>query len=142
MKTYEGGEYDEYTFTYNEANQVATVEDPLGKVTSYGYDDTSGLLKTVTTPNGRTTSYGYDTDGNLRSVTAPKGNRTTYTYFPSGQVQTVVDPRGSVDGADPANGCELAQRLQRMWCTFGGQVDDRAGVGVGGGLADPVADRP
>lgn len=48
-QTYEGGEYDEYTFT------------------------TSGLLKTVTTPNGRTTSYGYDTDGNLRSVTAPKG---------------------------------------------------------------------
>ncbi|WP_240804680.1 DUF6531 domain-containing protein [Streptomyces sp. LRa12] len=103
VKTYEGGEYDEYTFTYNDANQVATVEDPLGKVTSYGYDDTSGLLKTVTTPSGKTTSYGYDTDGNLTSLTTPKGNKTTYTYFPSGQVKTVVDPRGSVDGADPAN---------------------------------------
>ncbi|MFD5311275.1 DUF6531 domain-containing protein [Streptomyces ardesiacus] len=102
VETYEDGEYNEYTFGYNTADQVATVEDPLGKVTAYGYDDATGLLKTVTTPSGKTTSYGYDTDGNLTSVTTPKGNRTTYTYFPSGQVKTVVDPRGNVDGADPA----------------------------------------
>ncbi|MFD5454691.1 DUF6531 domain-containing protein [Streptomyces olivaceus] len=102
VKTYEGGEYDEYTFTYNAANQVATVENPLGKVTSYGYDASTGLLSTVTTPSDKTTSYGYDTDGNLTTVTTPKGNRTTYAYFPSGQVKTVVDPRGNVSGADPA----------------------------------------
>ncbi|MFC7891716.1 DUF6531 domain-containing protein [Streptomyces sp. NPDC057381] len=102
VETYEDGEYNEYTFGYNAANQVATVEDPLGKITSYGYDATTGLLETVTTPSGKTTSYGYDTDGNLTSVTTPQGNKTTYTYFPSGQVKTVVDPRGNVSGADPA----------------------------------------
>ncbi|MBZ6205818.1 RHS repeat protein [Streptomyces olivaceus] len=102
VKTYEGGEYDEYTFGYNAANQVATAEDPMGKVTSYGYDATTGLLDTVTTPSGKTTSYDYDTDGNLTTVTTPKGNKTTYTYFPSGQMKTVVDPRGNVSGADPA----------------------------------------
>ncbi|GGQ35110.1 hypothetical protein GCM10010266_68150 [Streptomyces griseomycini] len=31
----------------------------------------------------------------------------------------------------------LAWRLQQARCTVGEQVDDRAGVGVGGGLADP-----
>ncbi|MFF0428177.1 universal stress protein [Streptomyces sp. NPDC004520] len=31
----------------------------------------------------------------------------------------------------------LAQRLEQTRCSFGEQVDDRAGVGVGGGLADP-----
>ncbi len=31
----------------------------------------------------------------------------------------------------------LAQNLQQTQCSFGEQVDDRTGVGVGGGLADP-----
>ncbi|RZD71845.1 hypothetical protein C0Q57_05980 [Streptomyces albidoflavus] len=102
VKTYEGGEYDKYTFSYNAANQVATAKDPLGKVTSYDYEAATGLLDAVTTPSGKTTSYDYDTDGNLTTVTTPKGNRTTYSYFPSGQVKTVVDPRGNVSGADSA----------------------------------------
>lgn len=34
-------------------------------------------------------------------------------------------------------GIGLAQDLQQARSAFGEQVDDRAGVGVGGGLADP-----
>ncbi|GHB91264.1 hypothetical protein GCM10010306_103020 [Streptomyces umbrinus] len=34
-------------------------------------------------------------------------------------------------------GIVVAQRLQQTRCTGGEKVDDRAGVGVGGGLADP-----
>jgi hypothetical protein len=51
----------------------------------------------------------------------------------------VAEPVALGEGAVEQDevGLVLAQRLQQARCTFGEQVDDRAGVGVGGGLADP-----
>lgn len=51
----------------------------------------------------------------------------------------VADPVALGEGAVEQDevGFVLAQRLEQARCSFGEQVDDRAGVGVGGGLADP-----
>ena len=51
----------------------------------------------------------------------------------------VADPVALGEGAVEQDevGFVLAQCLQQTWGTRGEQVDDRAGVGVGGGLADP-----
>ena len=51
----------------------------------------------------------------------------------------VADPVALGEGAVEQDefGIVLAQRLEQTRCSFGEQVDDRAGVGVGGGLADP-----
>ncbi|GFH67466.1 hypothetical protein Srut_39800 [Streptomyces rutgersensis] len=51
----------------------------------------------------------------------------------------VADPVALGEGAVEQDevGIVLAQRLQQTRCTGGEQVDDPAGAGVGGGLADP-----
>ncbi|WP_129309297.1 DUF6531 domain-containing protein [Streptomyces sp. L2] len=102
VASHQDGEYNTTDFGYNALNQLTSVQDPLDKTTTYGYDSTTHLLGSVTTPSGKTTRYGYDSDGDLTSVITPKGNKTTYTYDASGRVHTVVDPRGNVSGADPA----------------------------------------
>jgi len=111
------------TFTYNSRNDVTSVTDARGKVTSYGYDsagnntsitldgdqiaastyDSAGRLLTSTDGNGKTTTYTYDADGNVASVTDPLGHDTTYTYDDAGRVLTKVDPLGNVTGGTPAN---------------------------------------
>lgn len=102
VAAYWDGEYNKTVFGYNANNQLTTVTDPLGKISTNFYNATTGLLETSTTARGKITRYGYDAVGNLTSVTTPTGSKTTYTYDASGRVKTVVDPRGNVSGADPA----------------------------------------
>src|ERR671924_77609 len=66
--------------TYNAQNEIATITDARGKVTTYGYDG----------------------NGNVASVTDPLGNKTTYTYDAAGNVLTRVDPLGNVQGGNPS----------------------------------------
>jgi RHS repeat-associated protein len=107
--------------TYNARNDIATITDARGKVTSYGYDangnlssvtvdgqtvaqyayNAQGQLTSSTDGNNKTTTYTYDANGNLASATDPLGNKTTYTYDGAGNVLTRVDPLGNVTGGDP-----------------------------------------
>lgn len=109
------------TLTYNGRNDVATVTDARGKVTSDGYDasgnltsvtvdgqtvaqyvyNAQGQLTSSTDGNSKTTTYTYDANGNVASVTDPLGNKTTYTYDSAGRVLTRVDPLGNVQGGNP-----------------------------------------
>ena len=58
-------------------------------------------------PLGRTTSYGYDDKGNLTSVSGPDGTQSRAEYNELGLPTVVVDP----DGAQAAAYRALADRL-------------------------------
>ncbi len=103
-------------------NQPATVTDPLGKVTTYTYSSTNGLLTQVDGPTGertiteydslgrvyrtrvlistgveRITQLGYDSLGNLTSTTLdPTGTPilTSRGYDLVGNLTSVINPRG------------------------------------------------
>lgn len=111
------------TFTYNVNNQVMSITDARGKLTTYGYDangnntsvvqdghtvsettyNAAGQITSTTDGNGQTTTYTYDAYGNLTSSTDPLAHKTTYTYDAAGRVLTKVDPRGNEPGANPAD---------------------------------------
>jgi RHS repeat-associated protein len=80
-----------YDPTYN---KLTSATDPLGNVTTYGYDGHGNLLS-VKDPLGRQTSYGYDPFGEKVSSTDPLGNVMQYSYS-NGFVSSVTDPLGRV----------------------------------------------
>ena len=92
------------------AGAVATMTDPVGKVSTVAYD-TGGHIQTITDPAGRVTTYALSS-GDLRSVTDPDGAVTSFTY--SGhKLVTEADPDGHVttttyDGFDRVSSEALA----------------------------------
>lgn len=102
------------SYQYDEALDVVTKTDPLGKSTQYTWD-TNGNKLTETTPLHQTTSWSYDALNDLTSTSDPDGNYshnnydsagnllaaydanyepTTYTYNPDGTVATRTTPKG------------------------------------------------
>ena len=90
-----GGTPSNYTtsWTYNDANQVTSVEDARGNTTTYTYD-AAGNLQSMRTPAGLT-SYGYDDANQLTSTEDPRGNTEDRTYEPGGLLASVTTPQGS-----------------------------------------------
>jgi RHS repeat-associated protein len=109
------------TLVYDSQNNVTSVTDARGKVTTYGYDangnnttvvqdgvtvatytyNTSGQVTSFKDGRNNTTTYTYDSGGNLESETDALGNKSTYAYDSAGRMLSRVDPRGNVQGADP-----------------------------------------
>ena len=81
-----GGTAPAATFTYNSFGQVLTATNPVGVVTQYSYNDSTGYLISLTSDSGdtmhlnATTQFVYDSRGNVTSVTDAKNNTTTFTY--------------------------------------------------------------
>jgi RHS repeat-associated protein len=102
------------TWTYDDANRVATMQDAVGATTSYAYQGGSrvpsqvtdatgavtqltsanGLITSVTSADGDTTSYAYDAAGNLTSVTNAVGERTEFGYDAAGNLIQQTVPSG------------------------------------------------
>ncbi|MFI5877071.1 hypothetical protein ACIBAH_32370 [Streptomyces sp. NPDC051445] len=90
------------TLSWAEADRQKSVKDPLGKVTSSGYD-ADGNRTSQTSPLGFVTSWTFDSDGRIQTEVDPRGNATgaapakyttTYDYDPAGNQTTVTDPLG------------------------------------------------
>ncbi|MCA1832813.1 MAG: DUF6531 domain-containing protein, partial [Actinobacteria bacterium] len=101
-----GANPDEFTwrYTYNDADQLTSVEDPLGDMTIYGYDFVGNLTGT-TDARGNVTSYKYDENNNLACVlypdsaaascaVAPASSKATYGYDNSNNMTTRTDGNG------------------------------------------------
>lgn len=117
-----GGNPSLYTwdYTFDNANQLTSVQDPLGNTWSRHYYGT-WLLKDTTTPRGYVTRYEYDGNYNLTcllypdaSVTtcaaAPQANKTVYAY------DAANNPTSRADGNNHtwAYGYDNANRLHTV----------------------------
>ena len=89
------------SYVYDNDGNLTSTTDPKSGVTSYSYDD-AGLLQSSVSPLGNvagcncaaqyTTSYGYDADGNQTSVTDPLGDTATTSFNADGQPVSTTDP--------------------------------------------------
>ncbi len=91
-------------YTYDATNDVTSVTDPLGHITTYSSYNPSGLPLTTVDPNGVTTTYTYDLHDRLltRTVFGAAGNATTqFSYSSITQTgatpTTITFPDGSGD---------------------------------------------
>lgn len=91
-----GHPWQVFTATYNLANQVATLKDPLNNTSTRQYDDLRRLWK-VTDPESRVTEYQYDERNLLKKVIDPASNDAqVFTYTDNGLKASVVDAKGNV----------------------------------------------
>ncbi|WP_459644525.1 polymorphic toxin-type HINT domain-containing protein [Kineococcus sp. NUM-3379] len=84
-----------YEYAYTPALNLASVTDPLGRVTKTS-DDASGNITSRTDAAGRTSSFTYDGDGDLTSVTDPAGAKSAVEYDAAGNPVKVTDALGAV----------------------------------------------
>lgn len=82
-----------WTLSYNTLNIVASIRDPAGQTTSFGY--TGGKLSSKTTPAGQVSTYSYSSN-RLASATDATGTPLTITYQPTYSRATVTGRNGGV----------------------------------------------
>jgi len=75
-------------YTYDAGDNIATVTDPRGLVTTYTRDGLGQLWQQVS-PDTGTTSFAYDTYGRLSSMTRADLTQTTYGYDGLNRVTSV-----------------------------------------------------
>ncbi len=82
-------------FTYEpNFDQLATVRDQKGNLTSYSYD-AKGNLTQLTYADGSSETFGYDSKGNLTVSANRRGQTITYTYDAKFQLISKEYPDGS-----------------------------------------------
>lgn len=81
---------------FNERGNLLRVEDPLGGITTYSYDDVDNpdLETSITDPNDNTTLLTYNEHGRLLTRRAPNGDTRNFAYDDSGRTTLMVDPDG------------------------------------------------
>lgn len=127
-------------FAYDSAENLVSVTDPAGLVTTYSSYDANGRPGLITAPNGLQTTLGYDARGRLTQVTAG-GASTTYGYDAAGLLVSATLPTGALLtlGYDDANRMTWTQdsqgnRIDRILDAAGNVVQETV-KGNGGALA-------
>ena len=93
--TYTAKDGNGWSYSYEALTEnILSITDPLGNVTSYTYD-TQGNLLTRTEPGIGTTTYTYDSKGNVLTVKDPLNQTTSHSYNSFGQVLTINGAPGS-----------------------------------------------
>lgn len=91
------------SLAYNSNGSLASITDPEGGITSFGYY-VRGLRKTTTDANGKTTTFGdaamsdggYDASGQPPKVTDPTGATRSFVYDFMGRTTQVTDAAGKL----------------------------------------------
>jgi len=124
----EGGVTD---LAYDELNNLTSVTDALGYLTTYEYSGTlltsstdaldgtttyaytpEGYLESVTDPRGSTTSYTYDSYGQRTSMTDALGHTTTYAYDDLGRLIETTDPLGHITRSEYDDAGRLVRSIR------------------------------
>ncbi len=92
--------------TYNAQGRISQVTDPVGRVTTYGYDATGQYLVAVTGPLGTTrftyvTGQGAATQNAIQSITNPDGTQALFSYDARGRLAKTT-AAGGADEVDYA----------------------------------------
>jgi RHS repeat-associated protein len=69
-----------HTYTYGAVGEILSVADDFGHAIQFTFDPVTGRTATMVDPAGGVTSYGYDASGRLNSVTFPDGASRTYLW--------------------------------------------------------------
>jgi YD repeat-containing protein len=97
-----GPDTEIHRFTYDENGQKQTTTDPLGRVTTYGYNnrnrlETTAEPKRASQPANPVTRFDYDAVGNKRMVTFPDNKTQQWDdYDAFGQAWKFTDERQNV----------------------------------------------
>jgi RHS repeat-associated protein len=83
-------------FTYDAANRLTAVTDPLGRVVGLNYD-AAGRPTQLLLPGIRTIGLAYDANGNRTAVTPPGRTAHSFSYSPTSLVSAYAPP--TVPGA-------------------------------------------
>ncbi len=67
------------TYTYNAQGRLATIVDPVGRISSFNYD-AAGRETNASLPGGRMIAFTYDSVGNITSLTPPGRPAHAFTY--------------------------------------------------------------
>lgn len=115
--SWQDGNNNEITLSFDPDNKTTTVTDSLGNTTQYQYNyfglvtkitDSQNNIQTfnwdanlnrtsATDQNGNTTTFSYDARGNLLSIKDPLNNTTTFTYEPDFDfVSSIIDALGNI----------------------------------------------
>lgn len=81
------------TYRWNEHGQILELEDPTGAVERTTYDD-EGRIIAVTGPSGEKLLRSYDAHGHLVATERPGGNRTTFEFDADHQVTAITRADG------------------------------------------------
>lgn len=123
IRSYGNGRFTESRFEYNELGRPTRTIDPLGRQTTFVYDDNKlDLLEvrqtsqgrnellakytynkqhlplTVTDASGQTTRMTYNSDGQVTGITNPKTQTVSFTYNPQGQLTDIHGLGGAHTG--------------------------------------------
>ncbi|HJP60465.1 MAG TPA: cysteine peptidase family C39 domain-containing protein, partial [Gemmatimonadaceae bacterium] len=95
-------------YTYDSNFRLVAVEDALGQVTEFDYENSSdpNLLTKVTDPFGRYATLGYDAEGRLNSITDAAGMTSTFAYGLNDFIVSMTTPYGTTsfrNDADPSS---------------------------------------
>ncbi len=107
-------------FTYNASNELSTVTDPLGRVTTFQYDAQYRELTQIMDPAGQTVTYTYNSQYQMTSKTDLDG-RTYYYMYKSLEPFAVSDSSGqpwlSMSNSDDwaVNETNVAYNLSREY---------------------------
>ena len=93
------------TTAYDAFGDKASVTDPAGEKTQYGYNTATGWLTSTTQPKGKSTTFDHDQFGSVTKVTDPLGHITSATYDADENKTSTKDANGQVTGYayDPAD---------------------------------------
>jgi RHS repeat-associated protein len=95
------------TISYDSSNRISTVQDALGKETSFSYN-ANGYVETVTDPFERSAGFEYDGSGRLTKATDMGGYWASYTYDTNGYLASVTTAKGTwtfkTEPSDSASG--------------------------------------
>ena len=80
-------------YAYNVNQQLETITDPVGKVTTLAY--AGNLLSSVTDPANRVTQFMHDSNGNLVQVLFPNGTTKSFGYDENHLMTSETDQRGN-----------------------------------------------
>jgi len=114
-----GAQARSWNYSYNNAGQVLTAQDPLGHVTSYTYDP-HGNIASETDALGHKTSFtAYDGAGRLLSFRDPNGLVTALSYDARGRLlERVVGTEVTSFTYDAAGNLVKATRPDNSFLTY------------------------
>lgn len=108
--------------TFDTEGRLATITDPLGRVTRLAYD-AAGRVTRQTQPDGTFIDFAYDAAGNMIGLTPPGQPEHTFSYDATGQLVSEKPPNVSLGDDTTRYVYNLARQLVKESLPGGVEID-------------------